>query len=69
MFESAELGHKVDKTVYERTVPTLREALLNAQYDLGAAARFPVVIVIGGVWLQRSKNDQFRGVKVIHSRE
>jgi polyphosphate:AMP phosphotransferase len=49
MFESAELGHKVDKTVYERTVPTLREALLNAQYDLGAAARFPVVIVIGGV--------------------
>src|SRR6516164_6555129 len=49
MFESAELGHKVDKTTYERTVPTLREALLNAQYDLGAAARFPVVIVIGGV--------------------
>ena len=49
MFESAELGHKVDKTVYERTAPTLREALLNAQYDLGAAARFPVVIVIGGV--------------------
>jgi polyphosphate:AMP phosphotransferase len=49
MFESAELGHKVDKTTYERTVPTLREALLNAQYDLGAAARCPVVIVIGGV--------------------
>jgi AMP-polyphosphate phosphotransferase len=49
MFESAELGHKVDKTAYEQTEPTLREALLNAQYDLGAAARFPVVIVIGGV--------------------
>jgi polyphosphate:AMP phosphotransferase len=49
MFESAELGHKVDKTSYERAVPTLREALLNAQYDLNAAARFPVVIVIGGV--------------------
>src|SRR5215472_2925498 len=49
MFESAELGHKVDKTAYERTAPTLREALLNAQYDVGAAARFPVVIVIGGV--------------------
>src|SRR5215472_5395331 len=49
MFESAELGHKVEKTVYERTVPTLREALLNAQYDLFTASRFPVLIVIGGV--------------------
>jgi len=49
MFESAELGHKVDKETYERAVPALREALLNAQYDLAMAARFPVVIVIGGV--------------------
>ena len=49
MFESAELGHQVDKTTYERAVPALREALLNAQYDLFTAARFPVVIVIGGV--------------------
>jgi polyphosphate:AMP phosphotransferase len=49
MFESAELGHQVDKATYERAVPALREALLNAQYDLFTAARFPVVIVIGGV--------------------
>jgi polyphosphate:AMP phosphotransferase len=49
MFESAELGHKIDKATYERAVPALREALLNAQYDLAEAARFPVVIVIGGV--------------------
>jgi AMP-polyphosphate phosphotransferase len=49
MFESAELGHKVDKTTYDRAVPALREALLNAQYDLGVDARFGVVIVIGGV--------------------
>jgi AMP-polyphosphate phosphotransferase len=49
MFESAELGHKVDKATYERAVPALREALLNAQYDLAAAARFPALIVIGGV--------------------
>ncbi len=34
MFESAELGHKVDKETYEREVPILREALLDAQYDL-----------------------------------
>jgi len=49
MFEAAELGHKIDKSTYERAVPALREALLNAQYDLSATARFPVVIVIGGV--------------------
>ena len=49
MFESAELGHQVDKKTYERAVSGLREALLNAQYDLSTAARFPVVIVIGGV--------------------
>jgi AMP-polyphosphate phosphotransferase len=49
VFESAELGHKVDRAAYEHTVPELREALLNAQYDLAAAARFPAIIVIGGV--------------------
>ncbi len=49
MFESAELGHQVDKAIYDRAVPALREALLNAQYDLAVAGRFPVVIVIGGV--------------------
>jgi AMP-polyphosphate phosphotransferase len=30
-------------------VPALREALLNAQFDLSTAARFPVIVVIGGV--------------------
>ena len=49
MFESAELGHKVDKAAYQREEPKLREALLNAQYDLAKAAKFPVIIVIGGV--------------------
>jgi AMP-polyphosphate phosphotransferase len=49
LFESAELGHKVDKATYERDVPALREALLNTQFDLAEAGRFPVVIVIGGV--------------------
>jgi hypothetical protein len=34
MFESAELGHEVSKSEYEREVPALREALLEAQYDL-----------------------------------
>ena len=41
MFESAELGHKIAKDVYKLAVPELREALLEAQYDLREAGRFP----------------------------
>ncbi|MDD2685676.1 MAG: polyphosphate:AMP phosphotransferase [Gallionella sp.] len=49
MFESAELGHKIDKATYDAEVPALREALLNAQFDLAQKAKFPVVILVGGV--------------------
>jgi len=49
MFESAELGHAIDKDTYDAEVPALREALLNAQYDLFQAKKFPVVILISGV--------------------
>ena len=49
MFESAELGHKIDKATYAREEPRIREALLNAQYDAAAARKFPTIIVIGGV--------------------
>ena len=49
MFESAELGHKISKRKYTREEPKLREALLNAQFDLAANKTFPVIIVIGGV--------------------
>ena len=49
MFESAELGHKVSKERFAEEAPRVREALLDAQYDLAKAARFPVVILIGGV--------------------
>jgi len=49
MFESAELGHKIDKATYQKEVPRLREALLDAQYDLAEAKKFPVIILIGGV--------------------
>jgi AMP-polyphosphate phosphotransferase len=49
MFESAELGHKIKKSLYEKEVPLLREALLNAQMELAEAARFPVIILIGGL--------------------
>ncbi|WP_243305254.1 polyphosphate:AMP phosphotransferase [Geothrix oryzisoli] len=48
MFESAELGHRITKDVWEREVPLLREALLDAQYDL-SGAKFPVIILVAGV--------------------
>ncbi len=49
MFESAELGHKIDKATYDAEVPKLREALLDAQFDLAEKAQFPVIILVGGV--------------------
>jgi len=49
MFESAELGHKISKSVYDDAVPQLREELLNAQFDLAQQGRFPVIILVGGV--------------------
>ncbi|WP_026852986.1 polyphosphate:AMP phosphotransferase [Geothrix fermentans] len=48
MFESAELGHRIGKEVWDREVPILREALLDAQYDL-SGAKFPVIILVAGV--------------------
>ena len=49
MFESAELGHKIDKETYEKEVPELREPLLNYQFDLAEDSSFPVIILAGGV--------------------
>jgi polyphosphate:AMP phosphotransferase len=49
MFESAELGHAIDKETYEKEVPELRTALLDAQYDLKDRRSLPVIIVIAGV--------------------
>jgi polyphosphate:AMP phosphotransferase len=49
MFESAEIGHKIDKATYKREVPVLREALLDAQIDLLQSKKFPVVLLMAGV--------------------
>lgn len=49
MSESAELGHKIDKATCEKEVPELREALLDAQFDLVAEKNFEVIIPVGGV--------------------
>lgn len=48
MFESAEIGHSIDKATFREWVPKLREALLDAQYDLKEKADFPVLILIHG---------------------
>ncbi len=49
MFESAEIGHKVDRETYEKELPALREALLDAQDELVRKRGFQVVIIISGV--------------------
>lgn len=49
MFESAEIGHKIDKAIYKVEEPILREALLDVQYELKEHKDFPVVILINGV--------------------
>jgi len=48
MFESAEIGHKIDKASYKAAVPTLRAALLEAQIDLYEHKKIPVVLLISG---------------------
>src|SRR5450755_3774226 len=49
LLESAEIGHKISKKAYARKEPALRNALLNAQYDLFQANRGPVLIILSGV--------------------
>lgn len=49
MFESAELGHRIEKELWDQEVPGLREALLEAQYELAGAKKFPVILLIAGV--------------------
>jgi polyphosphate:AMP phosphotransferase len=49
MFESAELGHAIDKETYATEEPVLREALLGAQYELLDKKTFPLVVLISGV--------------------
>ncbi len=49
MFESAEIGRSIDKETFEAEAPTLREALLEAQYELQQQGRFAVLILINGI--------------------
>jgi polyphosphate:AMP phosphotransferase len=49
MFESAELGHKISKSVWKKEIPELREGLLDVQLDLLQSKKFPVIILVAGV--------------------
>jgi polyphosphate:AMP phosphotransferase len=49
MFESAELGHRVDKGTFAKKEPPLREALLDAQFEFVERKKHPVILVVGGV--------------------
>lgn len=48
VFESAELGHKIDKDTYKKEVPVLRAALQEAQYELKENGKIPVVVLVSG---------------------
>ncbi|HEY8041897.1 MAG TPA: polyphosphate:AMP phosphotransferase [Polyangiaceae bacterium] len=49
MFESAELGHSVDKRDFEKEETKLRSALLDAQMQVMERGDFPVIMLSGGV--------------------
>ncbi|BBP78452.1 polyphosphate:AMP phosphotransferase [Pseudomonas gingeri NCPPB 3146 = LMG 5327] len=49
MFESAEIGHAIDKDTFDAEVPALREALLEVQFELQQQKRFPVIVLINGI--------------------
>jgi polyphosphate:AMP phosphotransferase len=48
MFEAAELGRSLSKTIFERRALSLRTALLDTEQRL-RSARFPVIVVFAGV--------------------
>jgi polyphosphate:AMP phosphotransferase len=49
MFDTAAIAHEVDKATYKKEEATLRQALLAAQFEVLKRAKFPVLVLIGGV--------------------
>jgi polyphosphate:AMP phosphotransferase len=49
MFESAELGHTLDKKTFDKELTALRAALLDAQYELVEKRGFQVILIVSGV--------------------
>ncbi len=48
MFQSAEIGHRIDKKTYNAAIPALRAGLLQAQVKLLEGKKIPVVVLISG---------------------
>ena len=59
MFESAEIGHKIDKQTYKKEVPALRAALQDAQYDLKENGKIPVVVLVSGLLIVGTNQGMF----------
>jgi polyphosphate:AMP phosphotransferase len=49
IFETAEVGHRLKKSVFRRREPRLRQRLLELQYRLLAKPEFPVLVLINGL--------------------
>jgi polyphosphate:AMP phosphotransferase len=49
MFETAEVGHKLKKSVFKRREPKLRQRLLQLQYQLLERKEFPVLVLVNGL--------------------
>ncbi len=49
MFESAEMGHEIDKAKYARRVSKLREELLATQFAVLDRAKSPILVLLNGV--------------------
>ncbi|MFZ5441423.1 MAG: polyphosphate:AMP phosphotransferase [Myxococcota bacterium] len=49
MFDTASIAHEVEKSVWKKEEPKLRQELLGAQMELLQQKKFPVLILIGGV--------------------
>lgn len=49
MFESAETGHRLARSVFERELPRLRKGLVDAQYDWLTQAPAALLILIHGM--------------------
>ncbi|MBK6637498.1 MAG: polyphosphate:AMP phosphotransferase [Rhodocyclaceae bacterium] len=48
MFESAELGHSIDKATFKKEEPLIRAALQEAQFNLKENGKIPVVVLVSG---------------------
>jgi polyphosphate kinase 2 (PPK2 family) len=49
VFDTAEIAHEIDKATWKKEESRLRQALLEAQYELLNQKRFPALVLIGGV--------------------